>query len=374
MSSSFLAASAERETALTVKDHAVQDECLFLTALPHDLLVLLSERMLGKPALALASCCRVLWAAGMNEQSWSRRLQWELGFTQVGITQWLAGGRSLLQCFLYHFVKHEAVEAECLREMPVRAPGWRGCHDVRVCLEFVNRWPVPIWTFISTRSFASLEEIPLRAYADVYCSRFEASHGRGQAHRVLSFADCDGASRELPPGAQLDALIAQGWVMDTRGGTAMYGSDKRAVPAITAVPLAAQPDLVAISEFTLRIDADTWAAAGERGALVLHVLQAVDVVLATQDEALAALDTAINTTERYHEDAGTDPYQPSFQARPLSGGRGDEEEQTDMERPSCWVFLRSRESPVPLFTHLPPEKLGLAALRRTEVVLELDSL
>ena len=379
MSCSFIAAVAKRTASLTMTSDDVQYEQLFLATLPHDLLVLLAERMLGEPTLAFTACCKALRAAGMVESSWSRRLKWELGFTTAGISGWLAGGRTLVQCFLYHFVKHEALEVECLRVMPVRTPGWRGCHDVRVCLEFVNRWPVPIWTFVSAHAFASSEEMRLRACADTYCSEFEASHGRGETQRVLSFArgslaNGDDPSRPVPPGAQHDTLLAQGWVVDCRVDPVQPMT--LAVPATIAVPVAAQPELIALSEVTLRIDQDTWAVAEQRGALVLHVLQAVDVAVvqaAEEDDQKrsVALDAFVATTCAEEEETG--PFHPSSQARPLSGGRSGGE-----DRPSSWVFLRSRAPPVRLAFFppptKPPEKLVFTALRHTEVALELDSL
>ena len=100
--------------------------------------------------------------------------------------------------------------------MPVRAPGWRGCCEARVCLELANDYPFPIWTFItpvrpggiglqtlvgpcsaappsaaacsaaacsaaacSAAACSAADAIALHPHAAVHCARYEASHGRG---------------------------------------------------------------------------------------------------------------------------------------------------------------------------------------------------
>ena len=217
MSGSFLSVALMR-AADAAAGSSTGDEvaAASINMLPHELLVHVAERLPGKPALAFASCSKSLRSAGLNDDAWSRRLEWEMGFTSAGIANWLAGGRTRVECFLYHFVKHEALEVEWLMPpKPVRAPGWRGCCDVRVCLELVNRWPMPIWTLFTHHtdepSFASDDGVVLNGDANAFCSTFEASHGRGQTQRLFSLGGHAGR-RPLPPTAQQDTLLAQGWM------------------------------------------------------------------------------------------------------------------------------------------------------------------
>ena len=146
----------------------------------------------------------------------------------------------------------------------------------------------------------------------------------------------------------------------------------RAVPAITAVPLAAQPGLIAISEFTLRIDEVTWAVAAEHGGLVLNVLQAADVEVANEDlDGRLVLDAAVAAAAALDDDdEETDPFQPWFQARPLRC------EQAGADRTSLSVFVRSSSRMPARLTFSPhpadpPNKLVFTALRQTQVVLDV---
>ena len=146
MSTTFLSAVTARAA-----DCGTTDRGINLTALPQDLLVLVAERLPGTVALQLATCCAALKAAALNSRSWHERLC-DMGFTEAGVDRWLEGGRSLVEAYLYSTVKHEAVELSELRRSPVRAYGWRGACDMRLCIEFANRWPKPIWTFITPRA------------------------------------------------------------------------------------------------------------------------------------------------------------------------------------------------------------------------------
>ena len=119
---------------------------LSLLALPQDVVCLLTERMPGLAALALGACSKLLREAALGDHSWRERLRWELGFTAAGAARWPG---SPVSAFLYTTLKHEPLEVSELRRMPVRAYGWRGACDVRVCLEFAQRWPFPIWTFLT---------------------------------------------------------------------------------------------------------------------------------------------------------------------------------------------------------------------------------
>jgi len=274
-----------------------------------------------------------------------------------------------VECFLYHFVKHEALEVEWLMPpKPVRAPGWRGCCDVRVCLELVNRWPMPIWTLFTHHkdepSFASDDGVVLNGDANAFCSTFEASHGRGQTQRLFSLGGHAGR-RPLPPTAQQDALLAQGWMRLEAGHHAgQTGQTSYGVHTICALPLAARRALVTISEFTLRLDADDWQRAEESGALVLDVLQAVDVAAVNPEcgDAEVALDDVL-TEVMAQEDDGQHAY--------ASGARDE-----DFDVSSSAVFLRSQGHPTKLafrkvLGNDAPTRLKLTPLRRTTAVLQL---
>ena len=89
--------------------------------------------------------------------------------------------------------------------------------------------------------------------------------------------------RLLPPTAQHDALLAQGWVLlEPQQG---YEGYALGVPAVTAVPLAAgrgpgrrhrRPPTV-LSPVTLRLDHHVWEASQAAGRIALAVLQATAV-------------------------------------------------------------------------------------------------
>ena len=162
---------------------------LSLLALPQDVVCLLAERMPGLAALALGACSKLLREAALSDHSWRERLRWELGFTAAGAARWPG---SPVSAFLYTTLKHEPLEVSELRRMPVRAYGWRGACDVRVCLEFAQRWPFPIWTFLTpvapgaAAPWAGVAELSHHGLGEILCSRFETAAGGRETH-VLSF-------------------------------------------------------------------------------------------------------------------------------------------------------------------------------------------
>ena len=202
-----------------------------------------------------------------------------------------------------------------------------------MCLELANDYPFPIWTFItpvrpggiglqtlvgpcsaappsaaacsaaacSAAACSAADAIALHPHAAVHCARFEASHGRGL--RVVQFASAPAADdpaagnpaapgaaaleghggRLLPPTAQHDALLAQGWLLlEPQQGHEGYALG---VPAVTAVPLAAgrgpgrrhRPPPTVLSPVTLRLDHHLWEASQAAGRIALAVLQATAV-------------------------------------------------------------------------------------------------
>ena len=89
--------------------------------------------------------------------------------------------------------------------------------------------------------------------------------------------------RLLPPTAQHDALLAQGWLLlEPQQGHEGYALG---VPAVTAVPLAAgrgpgqrhRPPPTVLSPVTLRLDHHLWEASQAAGRIALAVLQATAV-------------------------------------------------------------------------------------------------
>ena len=378
-----------------------------LSALPHDVLVHIAALLRGKPALALSSCCKPLRTAALTLHAWEQRLQWELGFTPAGISRWQQGRRgSLVGCFLYCSDKHEALEVAALRQpQPVRAPGWRGCCDVRVCFELTNDWPFPIWTFLvpvgpggAGAPWAAADELALHPHAGVYCTAFEASHGREL--RVMQLACAQGAGgandaaeelsprlpRTLPPIAQPSTLLGQGWVQ-------LVGEEAqpqaRAVPAVAAVPLAAdrtprggpvtlpmalrRPPTV-LSPVTLRLDAEMWEEAQATGRITLAVLQAADVRAAPLDSseargvelAAAVAAAARRDSPNEEEEDEADPFQR------LSVQDGQDGPPPVFQRPAGGGVSAVLPADLGLsHTAAPPARLVFTALRRTTAVLEL---
>ena len=133
---------------------------------------------------------------------------------------------------------------------------------------------------------------------------------------------------------------------------------------ICALPLAARRALVTISEFTIRLDADDWQRAEESGALVLDVLQAVDV---------AALDPECGEVE-----VALDDVLAEMMAQEDDGQHASSACDEDCDASSSAVFLRSRGYPTKLaFCKVcgnvfdAPTRLKLTPLRRTTAVLML---
>ena len=132
--------------------------------------------------------------------------------------------------------------------------------------------------------------------------------------------------RLLPPTAQHDALLAQGWVLlEPQQGHEGYALG---VPAVTAVPLAAgrgpgrrhRPPPTVLSPVTLRLDHHLWEASQAAGRIALAVLQATavcavapgaseasEVELATAAAAAAARGDQSSAVESALESAGYHP-------------------------------------------------------------------
>ena len=403
MSTTFLSAVTARAADCSTADCSTADCCtadcrINLTTLPHDLLVLVAERLPGTVALQLATCCSALKAAALSSRSWHERLH-DMGFTEAGVARWLEGGRSLVEAYLYSTVKHEAVELSELRRSPVRAYGWRGACDMRLCIEFANRWPKPIWTFITPRApddvpapWAEADQMACHPRGELFCSVFE-SHGREL--QVLSLPRIEGEREfeSLMAPVPLEQRLETGWLPLSWGGAlnlAVPGAC--GTPVVTGVPLPVKRGLTVLSEVTIRLDAQTWAAAEASGELVLEVLQAIDVVCIGADDSAQAsptdehpdtsdacewevpLDEAVATAWRQvgaaNENYETDPFQPWFSPVPLVSASDAPPDAVFLRsRPhvavnvSGWAFLKKHRK--------PPRRFTFTALRRTTAVLPL---
>ena len=256
--------------------------------LPKDLLIVIAECLPGADALVLAACSKLLKLVALRDASWVDRLINELGYTESGVARWKAA------CGPKRTIVHAYFDAVALTaERPsvvVSDAGWSvdrpWVREVCVRLELENRWPMPIWTFITAGApgeaarWAARNEMSRYENGEMWCSTFESR--RGDQLQVLNIPRADGMVLFNPQELQeagkdeLVGLLEKGWVQ-----VLPYGEDDdgrlRAAPAVTAVPLPPQRGKIILSNIVLRLDLQTWLAAQASGELVIEVMQAIDV-------------------------------------------------------------------------------------------------
>lgn len=245
-----------------------------------------------------------------------------LGFTASGLALWLEGGSSLVECFQFHTIKHEALEAVLLREPePCRHGYWaQGAHDVRLCLEFSNAWETPVWTLFSPRGAAdgvscarrgrdvgsegsSLsrrsgdleggasdpsdeETIALAPGGSIICTGFASETDESAV--LLSFATAAAAERLRPNDSLPDELLCKGWMTTSALDLPDVTDGWLCFPALQAMLLprrasgvsgALVASLVVLGQHKLRLDEAACELARERGEIEFEVVQATHLRL-----------------------------------------------------------------------------------------------
>ena len=319
-----------------------------LLSLPLELLQgSLARWMSGADVLALAQTCHALALTSRSDTAWREKLSAEMGFTEAGIALWQQGGHRLLEAYDYFHRKHEMIECSLLREpTAVRAPGWEGCYDLKLCMELVNPWPVDVWALFRVcapgesswpeETYAATSRLPLRRHSAqrLHCAGYAASQDRDVVLVSVAAAGI-GHERTLKlshraVGAPLPSI---GWMHDDARGDGAAGSDDDddasvVAPAVQAMLLPAArstsrdgdggasprggsvpttaggaqpsgrhgPAMVVLGEHTVRIDAPTWQVAVASGTLCVEILHCTALHAYCGDSADSADSAAAPST------------------------------------------------------------------------------